>query len=504
MERRVISDNHIRKVVIVGGGTAGWMAAAVLSRVMGKVLDIEVIESESIRTVGVGEATIPQIRLLVAALGLDEHDFLRNVQGSIKLGVQFCGWTRPGHTYLHGFGPIGRSLGTLPFYQYWLRGVQSGGASDLWSYSTTAQAANLNRFAGGPRTDDLSAPVFAYHFDAALVGEYLRKYAEQRGVVRTEGMIVDTILREPDGFIAAVVLEGERRIPADLFIDCSGFRGLLIEQALKTGYEDWSHWLPVDRALAIQCESVEPLTPYTRATAQKAGWIWRIPLQHRTGTGHVYCSRYTSDDEAAAALLASLDGKAIKEPWPLKFVTGRRKQAWNKNCVALGLASGFLEPLESTSIHFIQSGISRLVGMFPDMRFSQFEIDEYNRQSALEFEHTRDFIALHYYANERPEPFWQHCREMPLPPGLKHRLDLFRLSGRIYREPDDLFLDLSWLQVMLGQNVTPVGHHPAANVPTQAQLDEFLTNVRAVVERSVGGMPSLREFLNEHCRATDG
>jgi len=496
-----MSDNRIRKVVIVGGGTAGWMAAATLARFMGKVLDIEVVESEQIRTVGVGEATIPQIRLLVKALGIDENEFLSQVQGSIKLGVQFVGWKEPGHSYLHGFGPIGRSLGTLQFWQYWLRSVQEGGASSLWSYSTTAMAADQNRFTAGDHPDDLSAPVFAYHFDAALVAKVLRNYAEKRGVVRTEGKVVDTILRGIDGFIEAIVLEGDRRIAGDLFVDCSGFRGLLIEQALKTGYEDWSHWLPVDRALAIQCESVEPLTPYTRATAQEAGWIWRIPLQERIGTGHVYCSRYTRDDEAAAALLANLDGKPLKEPWPLKFVTGRRKKAWNRNCVALGLASGFLEPLESTSIHFIQSGISRLVTMFPDKRFAQNEIDEYNRQCASEFEHTRDFIALHYYANGRPEPFWQYCREMPLPPGLKHRLDLFRVSGRVYREPDDLFLDLSWLQVMLGQGITPVGHHPAAAVLTPAQLGEFMGTVRALVDRAVSGMPSLREWLNRNCRA---
>jgi tryptophan halogenase len=497
-----ISDNQIRKVVIVGGGTAGWMAASTLARVLGPVLEIELVESEEIGIVGVGEATIPQIRLLTGALGLDENDFLRHVQGTIKLGIQFNRWTRPDYSYLHAFGPIGRDLGTLQFHHYWLRSEQSGGNADLWAYSVNAAAARANRFVRADKVDDLLAgPVYAFHFDATLVARYLRPYAEKRGVVRTEGKIVDTVLREPDGFIEAVVLEGERRIAGDLFIDCSGFRGLLIEQALKTGYEDWTHWLPCDRALAVPCESVEPLTPYTQATARAAGWQWRIPLQHRIGNGYVYCSKYISDDEAAQTLLSNLDGKALAEPRPLRFVTGRRKKFWNRNCVALGLASGFMEPLESTSIHLVQSGISRLVSMFPDKRFSQIEIDEYNRQCTFEFERIRDFIVLHYYANERSEPFWKYCREMAVPPELTHKLELFRTSGRIYRESDELFTELSWLQVMIGQGVAPRGHHPAAAVLTAEQLKEFLANVRVLVDRAVGKMPSHREFIQKNCAA---
>lgn len=489
--------------MIVGGGTAGWMAAATFAKIAGPTLDVELIESEEIGIVGVGEATIPQIRLFTSALRIDEDDFLRHVQGTFKLGIQFNGWTRPGHSYLHAFGPIGRDLGTLQFHHYWLRSMQSGGNPDLWAYSVNAAAARANRFTRAEKLDDtpLQGPVHAFHFDATLVAKYLRPYAEQRGVVRTEGRIVDTVLREPDGFIESIVLDGGRKVSGDLFIDCSGFRGILIEQALKTGYEDWTHWLPCDRALAVPCESVEPLTPYTQATARAAGWQWRIPLQHRIGNGYVYCSRYISDDEAAATLLANLDGKALADPRPLRFVTGRRKKFWNRNCVALGLASGFMEPLESTSIHLVQSGISRLLGMFPDKRFSQLEIDEYNRQCTFEFERIRDFIILHYYANERPEPFWTACREMSVPPELTRKLELFRSSGRIYRESDELFTEMSWLMVMIGQGIKPEGHHPLAHVLTPEQLEEFLANVRTIIDRAVARMPSHREFIRQHCAA---
>lgn len=479
------------------------MAAATLARIAGPLLEIELVESEEIGIVGVGEATIPQIRLLTSALGIDEDDFLRNVQGTFKLGIQFNGWTRPGHSYLHAFGPIGRDLGTLQFHHYWLRSLHCGGDPDLWAYSVSAAAARANRFlraeklAGTP----LQGPVYAFHFDATLVAKYLRRYAEQRGVVRTEGRIVDTVLREPDGFIAAVVLDGGRRVAGDLFIDCSGFRGVLIEQALATGYEDWTHWLPCDRALAVPCASVEPLTPYTQATARAAGWQWRIPLQHRIGNGYVYCSRYLGDDEAAATLLANLDGQPLAEPRPLRFTTGRRRKFWNRNCVALGLASGFMEPLESTSIHLVQSGLSRLLGMFPDKRFAPLEIDEYNRQCAFEFERIRDFLVLHYRANGRDEPFWKACREITVPPELERKLDLFRASGRIYRESDELFTEMSWLMVMIGQGIVPAAHHPMSHVVPQPQLEEFLANVRTLIDGAVARMPSHREFIRRHCAA---
>ena len=348
------------------------MAAAVLSRTMGKSLAVELVESDAIGTVGVGEATIPQIRLLTALLGVDENDFLRNVNGTIKLGIQFNGWSKPGDSYMHAFGNLGRSLGMLQFHHYWLKANRSGGGGDLWAYSLNEQAARANRFGRIDRLGDsgLDGLEYAFHFDATLVAAYLRRLCAANGVVRTEGRIVGATLREPDGFIESVTLEHGRTVAGDLFIDCSGFRGLLIEQELKTGYEDWSHWLPCNSAIAVPCRSTAPLKPYTQASARTAGWQWRIPLQHRTGNGHVYCSDFISDDEATATLLDSLDGEPEAEPRQLRFTTGMRRKFWNRNCVALGLASGFMEPLESTSIHLVQSGLSRLISLFPDQTFA--------------------------------------------------------------------------------------------------------------------------------------
>lgn len=500
----VINDNRIRKVVIVGGGTAGWITAAVLARVAGSTLDIELVESAEIGTVGVGEATIPQIHLLLNVLGVDEFDFLSKVQGTYKLGIEFRGWTRPDHTYLHAFGPVGRDLGTLLFHHYWLRSVHSGGNPDLLAYSVTAAAARANRMATVARIEDtsLQGPTYAFHFDAMLVAKYLREYAEKRGVIRTEGKIVQTLLREPDGFIDAIVLDGGRKIAGELFIDCSGFRGLLIEEALHTGYENWSAWLPCDRALAVPCEGPhEPLTPYTAAIAHKAGWQWRIPLQHRVGNGYIYCSRYTSDEEARTTLLGNLDGKVLKDPWPLKFVTGHRRQFWNRNCVAIGLASGFLEPLESTSIHLAQTGVSHLLRYFPDKRFEPREIEEYNRKCQSEYEHVRDFIVMHYHVNGRPEPFWKMCREMEISAELTRKMELFRGTGCILRHEDDVFTEMSWLMVMIGQGIMPEAHHPLAHVITDAQLEEFLGNIRRIIDRNVPKMPTHREFVERHCRA---
>lgn len=355
--------NRITQIVIVGGGTAGWMTAAALSKVLTKEYSIRLIESEEIGTVGVGEATIPMIKLFNTALDLDEDDFVRQTKGSFKLGIEFADWGRIGDSYLHGFGKIGQDLGLVAFYQYWLKMHQAGKAADLDEYSINTWAARHGKFmrAVSDRPNSPLADIaYAYHFDAGLYARYLRGYAQARGVQRIEGKVVDTELRGGDGFVEAVVLDRGERIAGQLFIDCSGFRGLLIEQALKTGYDDWSHWLPCNRALAVPCESAAELTPYTRSTARDGGWQWRIPLQHRTGNGMVYCSDHMSDDEAAAVLLANLDGKPLADPRPLRFVTGKRKQFWNKNCVAIGLSSGFMEPLESTSIHFIQSAIAKI------------------------------------------------------------------------------------------------------------------------------------------------
>jgi tryptophan 7-halogenase len=495
---------RIRKVVIVGGGTAGWMSAATLSRAFGSLLEIELIESDQIGTVGVGEATIPQIRLLLGMLGIDEYEFLAATNGTFKLGIQFNGWTRPGDSYIHAFGGIGRALGMLEFHHYWLRSRAQGSSDSLWTYSLNAAVAMQNRY---ERFDvfgetGLSGLVRAYHFDASLVARYLRGYSERHGVARTEGRIVDTAISGDSGFIESVRLEDGVSVSGDLFIDCSGFRGLLIEGALDTGYEDWTHWLPCDRAAAVPCETTDPLLPYTQSTARKAGWQWRIPLQNRTGNGHVYCSSFISDDEASSMLMENLDGKPLGEPRLLRFTPGRRRKFWNRNCVALGLASGFLEPLESTSIHLVQSGLSRLISLFPQMRTAPELIAEYNRQCICEFERVRDFLILHYHANERVDSqFWIERREMPVPESLTQKLELFRASGRIREEAEDLFKQVAWLQVMLGQRIVPDSYHPLADMPTPAQLNRFLGDLRRAIQGRARSFPDHRSFVQDHCPA---
>ena len=494
----------LQKVVIVGGGTAGWMAAATLSRAFGPMLAIELVESDEIGTVGVGEATIPQIRLLASFLGVDEDGLLREVQGTLKLGIEFEGWGRPGERYLHAFGALGRDLGLLPFHQYWQRARLAGRAGSLWDYSLTANAARAGRAA---RMDQAPSGlplglVHAWHFDATLVARFLRRYAERAGVRRTEGRIVETLLRGADGFIEGVRLDGDRVVTGELFIDCSGFRGLLIEGALQTGYEDWTRWLPCDRAVAVPSASIGPPRPYTQAMARPAGWQWRIPLQHRVGNGHVYCSRYMSDDEATAVLLRNLEGPALAEPRPLRFTTGRRKAFWARNCVALGLASGFMEPLESTSIHLVQSHLQRLINLFPDRRLEPRAIAEHNRQSCFEFERIRDFLILHYHLNARPdEPFWRERREMAIPESLSHRLALFKASGRLHRESDELFTENGWLQVMTGQGLVAETCHPLTRALSDAQLDGFLGDLRSIIDRSVAALPAHADFIAHHCAA---
>lgn len=499
-----MSSQRVKRVIIVGGGTAGWMSAAVLSRVLGPKVDIELVESEQIGTVGVGEATIPQIRILLNLLGIDENDFLRNVQGTIKLGIEFNGWSHAGESYLHAFGNAGRPLGMLDFYHYWLRDRQQGSDESLWSYSLNAVAAKQNRYEVFDSFGDtgLSGLVRAYHFDASLVATYLRGIAEAAGVVRTEGKVVDVKLRADDGFIESISLEDGEVLAADLYIDCSGFRGLLIEQALETGYEDWSHWLPCDRAAVVQSASVDPLLPYTQSTARAAGWQWRIPLQKRTGNGHVYSSEYLSDDEAISTLLDKLDATPVTDPRVLRFTTGRRRKFWNKNCVALGLASGFLEPLESTSIHLVQSGLQRLIKLFPDGGFDPETTKEYNRQCVYEFERVRDFIILHYHANQRSEPFWVDRREMPVPEGLSNKIELFRASGRLQEDAEDLFKNIAWLQVLLGQQVIPETYHPMADIPTDEQLKAFLGDIRRVVAHRAGSFTDHRRYIDQHCAMT--
>jgi tryptophan 7-halogenase len=493
-----MSRGSIRNIVIVGGGTAGWMTAAALSRFLEHGYSITLVESDDIGTVGVGEATIPMIRLFNDALGIDEADFLRATQGTYKLGIEFVGWRAPGHRYMHAFGPVGRPLGLVPFHHYWLR----ESAGELGAYSLNETAARAGKFAhvapqpGSPVPD----MPYAFHFDAGLYAAYLRRYAEARGVVRVEGRIAGVERDGESGAIESVTLGGARSMAGDLFIDCSGFRGLLIEEALATGYDDWTHWLPCDRAMAVPCEGVEGgLTPYTRATARAAGWQWRIPLQHRTGNGYVFSSAHLSDDEAATTLLANLDGRALTDPKPLRFTTGARRKFWNRNVVAIGLASGFMEPLESTSIHLIQSAISRLLAFLPDVTLGKAEEGEYNRQTRVEYERIRDFLILHYHANGRDEPVWQACRDMALPDSLTEKLDLWREGARVHRRDEELFTESGWVQVLIGQGIVPAATHPLAAQLSDPERAGFLASIRDIATRAAAQMPDHADYIARFC-----
>ena len=498
-----MGDSRITKVVIVGGGTAGWMAAAALSRTMDG-LSIRLVESEEIGTVGVGEATIPSIRLFNALVGIDENDFIRETRGSFKLGIEFQNWGRIGDVYMHAFGQIGRSLGMLPFQQYWLRGRAEGIAGRFGTYSLNETAALQNRFARLPHIPNtgLEGIAYAFHFDAALYAAYLRRIAEAAGVDRTEGKVAEVRQNGESGHVEAVVLEDGTAIDGELFIDCSGFRALLVGDALQTGFEDWTHWLPCDRAIAVPSENAGPARPYTQAIAHQSGWQWRIPLQHRTGNGHVFCSDFISEDEAAAVLLANIEGRPLAEPRTLRFRTGMRSRAWSGNVVALGLASGFLEPLESTSIHLIQNGIARLLAHFPGRDFDGANVDAYNRRVRFDYERIRDFIILHYHANQRTDSaFWTRCREMAIPETLTLKIDLFRSQGQIVREADELFVEIGWFQVLTGQNVAPRAYHPMADQLSRDELSGFFGDIETIVAGTASRLPTHDDFIAQHCAA---
>jgi tryptophan halogenase len=494
----------IRSIAILGGGTAGWMAAALFSCKLRGIVDrIQLIESPDIGTVGVGEATIPPIGLFNGALGLDEADFMRQTRATFKLGIQFRDWGRLGQTYFHPFGVYGTAPEMDAFHHCWLKARRHGETRVFEEWSLNAVAAQLNRCMRPEENGSLAALyAYAFHFDAGLYAQYLRRYAEQRGVLRLERNVLDVELRATDGFIQALQLDDGQRVEADLYIDCSGFRGLLIEQSLHTGFEDWTHWLPCDRAIAVPCASAAELTPYTRSTARAAGWQWRIPLQHRIGNGYVYCSRFISDDEATATLLAHLDGPKLAEPRLLRFTTGRRRQFWNKNCIALGLASGFMEPLESTSIHLVQSGLMQLAALFPDRSFDRADAAEYNRLQIGEIEHIRDFVMLHYHATERDDaPLWRYCRSMPIPDSLAYRKNLFCSSGRVACYDKELFVEPNWLSLFIGQRCWPRRFDPLADIPSLADTERRLARLKEQIRRTAESMPTHEQFIAEHGRA---
>ncbi|MGB3166044.1 MAG: tryptophan halogenase family protein, partial [Alteraurantiacibacter sp.] len=472
--------------VIAGGGTAGWMMAAALARFAPPSVRTVLVESDAIGTVGVGEATIPQIHLWHQALGIDEREFMRATKASFKLGIAFDGWTQEGESYMHAFGPAGRSLGLLPFHQYWLRGRKAGVAKPIAHYSLNELAARNLRMAqveGG-------AMPYAFHFDATLYAGFLRAFAEKRGVTRVEGTIGDVEQDGESGDVAALVMEGGERIAGDFFIDCTGFRALLIEQALGTGFDDWSQYLPCDRALAVACAGGGDFTPYTRATARTAGWQWRIPLQHRIGNGMVYASAHMSHEEAADILLANLDGEPQGDPRPIRFTTGKRRAHWARNCLALGLAAGFMEPLESTSIHLVQSAISRFLSVLPTGRGKAATVDWFNAQADFEWERIRDFLVLHYTANAREgEPFWDAVRTMALPDTLEAKVAQWRANGHIHREHEELFTEVAWFQVLAGQGVDTSGWNPMADLMSDDELARFLTDTETALKRQAQPMP---------------
>ena len=494
------AQNHeIERVVIVGGGTAGWMAAAAMSRFLDNGRRrIDLVESDAIGTVGVGEATIPPILNFNRMLQLDENEFLRATQGTFKLGIEFVNWGRLGERYIHPFGSYGQDLHGIPFHQLWLREHGRGDPGSIADYCMSAAAAAHGRF-GRPSRETrppLSEMFYAFHFDAALYARYLRALAEKQGVRRREGRIVEVHRDGESGDVTAVELESGLRVEGDLFIDCSGFRALLIGETLGVGYEDWSRWLPVDRAIPVPTAGTGSPDPFTRSTAHGAGWQWRIPLQHRTGNGHVYCSGFMDDDEAERILMANLESEAIADPRVIRFTTGRRKLSWSHNVVCLGLSSGFLEPLESTSIHLVQNGIQRLLALFPDRKISPVERDEYNRGMKELYDDVRDFIILHYKATQRDDTeFWRYVRDMDIPEPLQRKIELWRLHGRIFREGAELFGTTSWVAVMLGQNIWPDHYDPIADSLDEAKVAAAMAQMRAGYLAAAKGLPSQEAFL---------
>jgi tryptophan 7-halogenase len=480
------------------------MAAAALGKVMGPRLTITLVESDEIGIIGVGEATIPSIALFNDMLRIDENDFLRQTQGTFKLGIEFVDWYERGQAYMHAFGAIGKDLAYIPFHHYWLHETLEGRGDSLWRYSLNWMAAHQNRFARLQRIAETPLPglTYAFHFDASLYAAYLKRLALQMGVRRVEGKIAHVIQHPDSGDVSALRLADGREISGELFIDCTGFRGLLIEQTLHAGYEDWSRWLPCDRAVAVPSERVEPLTPYTRSTALESGWQWRIPLQHRVGNGHVYASAWMDDDRATGMLMANLDARPLADPRIIRFTTGRRRQLWSHNVVCLGLASGFLEPLESTAIHLIQSNIQRLILLFPHLGDCTHRRAQFNQAAADEYEFVRDFIVLHYHLNNRTgERFWDACRHMSVPETLTHEIELFRETGGIFPRTHDLFHLTSWLQVLWGQGVRPRGAHPFVQTVAPHDRAEYLKNIRDLIAHAASELPGHDDFIARNCRA---
>lgn len=486
------------KIVIAGGGTAGWAAAVALSKQLGPLLDIALVESDEIGTIGVGESTIPPMRSFHRLAGIDEAEFMRATSAVFKLGIQFENWRKDGDSYFHSFGQVGRGAWLADFQHIWLEAKARGFTDSLEDFCLELRAARANKFVQSEKVP----MAYAYHLDATAYARYLRGICESRGVRRIEGKIQRVEQNADTGFIEKLVLENGTIVEGDLFIDCTGFRGLLIEQTLKTGYEDWSHWLPTDRAFAVQTKAIGKPVPYTVAMAHESGWQWRIPLQHRMGNGFVYCSEFMSDDEAKQRFQENLEGEALTEPRLLRFRTGRRLKAWNKNCIALGLSSGFLEPLESTSIFLMMIGVTRLIQHFPFSGITSSLVDRYNDLTKQELERIRDFVILHYKVTEREDtPFWRRCKNQEVPESLAERLKLFEESGHIYEVDIDIFQRASWLQVMFGQGLEPQTWHPFAKLLNDEELKKSLDRLSMNMKKAVEAMPAHHDFIERYCKA---
>lgn len=489
-------NKTVSKVVIAGGGTAGWLTAAALSIQLKGLVDVVLVESSDIATVGVGEATIPPMKTFHRLLRIDEREFMRATNATFKLGINFEGWRHESHQYFHSFGVTGRETIITEFLHFWIRANQLGMAGEYGDYCPEYKTALAGRYSS---TQSGALLNHAYHLDAGLYASFLRKMAEKHGVKRIEGNISKVVLSDEDGAIDGLQLDSGSLVDGDLFIDCTGFKALLIEKSLLTGFEDWSHWLPCDSAIAVQTQSDGEIPPYTRSIAHEAGWRWKIPLRNRVGNGIVYSSKFMSDTDARDKLFSQINGKTISDPNEIKFRTGRRRSTWVKNCVAIGLSSGFLEPLESTSIHMIMTAITRLLQLFPSAGISKSVINEYNSQSQREYELIRDFIILHYKVNERGDEFWKHCRTMDVPSELAHRIDLFRSTGKSYQIEGELFRLDSWVQVMLGQGLLPDSYHPIVNAMKPEELKRLLMGVSHGVDETIGNMKPHEEFLAEYC-----
>jgi len=490
-----VMNKPVRKVIIAGGGTAGWVAAATLSSQLGRLLDITLVESDQIGTVGVGEATIPTHVSFHRLLGIDEKEFMRATRASFKLGISFEDWGQLGDRYIHSFGKIGRSTWMGDFQHMWHHAKSQGIGSSMDDYCFELQAADAGKFA----KSEHSQISYAYHLDATLYAKFLRDFSESRGVNRVEGRISNVQLHSDTGFIEALTMESGQTLDADFFIDCTGFRSLLLGEALDVGYDDWSHWLPMNRALAVQTKSVGEILPYTRSIARKAGWQWRIPLQHRVGNGHVYCSDYVSDDEAYDILMSGLDGETVSDPKPIRFVTGKRSEVWANNCVALGLSSGFLEPLESTSIHLAQIGITRLIKMFPFDGVNDALRRHYNSHCDDELVSIRDFLIAHYKLNQREDSeFWKDRAAMDVPDTLKHRMELYKNSAIAYQDDADLFRVDSWVQVLRGQGMDSQGYHHMGKLVTDSNLKQALDELKESISKTVSTMPKHEDFLRQY------